>query len=191
MDTALLRSAFLFLAVQFSLLAQNNSQLAHLSGTLSDASGSGIGDVLVHARAEGSSNSLTWSAKSSPGGEYSLDLPAGRYRMQFTRPSFASREFVVDLAPGESHTLNLRLDLPQLGAVIPVVEASDQISLADVVPFVDEDLRDDSIDLGPDVRVVNGRDCHIARHREFQPAREEKNGARPENHEGFCRTLQQ
>src|SRR5207237_9871725 len=61
MNTALLRSAFLFLAVQFSLLAQNNSQLAHLSGTLSDASGSGIGDVLVHARAEGSSNSLTWS----------------------------------------------------------------------------------------------------------------------------------
>src|SRR5438105_6174053 len=137
MNTALLRSAFLFLAVQFSLLAQNNSQLAHLSGTLSDASGSGIGDVLVHARAEGSSNSLTWSAKSSPGGEYSLDLPAGRYRMQFTRPSFASREFVVDLAPGESHTLNLRLDLEPLSSNVVVTANTQPTELAHTSATVD------------------------------------------------------
>ena len=33
---------------------------------------------------------------------------------------------------------------------------------------------------------MNGRDCHIALHRELQPACEEKNGACPENHQGLC-----
>lgn len=140
MNTALLRSAFLILAllaVPFSLLAQDNPQLAHLSGTLSDASGSGIGDVLVHARAEGSSNSRSWSAKSSPGGEYSLDLPAGRYRMQFMRPSFASREFVVALAPGESRTLNLRLDLEPLSSNVVVTANTQPTELAHTSATVD------------------------------------------------------
>src|SRR5207249_11622315 len=84
------------------------SEFAHLSGTLTDANGGGIADVQVQARRDGSPSSQTWSAKSSAAGEYSLDLPAGRYRVRFTRSSFASREMVVDLAPGEPHVLSLR-----------------------------------------------------------------------------------
>lgn len=123
MKTALLRAAFFSLAVLgtgISLQAQNNSQPARLSGTLSDSNGGGIGDVQVQARRQGSANSQTWSAKSWSGGEYSLDLPAGRYRVQFARPSFAPREVIVDLAPGESHTLNLRLDLEPLSSNVVV-----------------------------------------------------------------------
>src|SRR5256886_2544787 len=47
MKTTLLRTAFLLFAVSvvsFSLQAQSNSPDAHLSGTLIDASGAGIGD---------------------------------------------------------------------------------------------------------------------------------------------------
>src|ERR1700740_3384586 len=96
----LLRTVFLALAVlalSISSRAQSNSQLAHLSGTLTDSSGSGVGGVQIQAKAEGSPNSQapdfqTVSAKSSPNGEYAVDLPPGRYRVQFTRPSFARRE---------------------------------------------------------------------------------------------------
>lgn len=129
----LLRSAFLFLAVlvlSISLQAQSNSQLAHLSGMLIDSSGAGVGDVQIQVRPGGSTNSQspnpqTWSAKSSSSGEYSLDLAPGRYRVQFTRPSFARREVIINLAPGESHTLNLRLDLEPLSSNV-VVTASTQ-----------------------------------------------------------------
>src|SRR5690349_17433639 len=124
----LFRSAFLSLAVlilSISLQAQSNSQLAHLSGTLTDSSGGAVADVQIQAKAESSPNSQSpnsraWSAKSSPNGEYSLDLPAGRYRVQFTRSSFTHRELTVNLAPGESYTFNLRLDLEPLSSNVVV-----------------------------------------------------------------------
>jgi vitamin B12 transporter len=123
MKIALVRPAFLslaVLAVSISLHAQSSSQLAHLSGTLTDSNGGGVGDVNVQASLEGSSNPRTWSTKSSPTGEYALGLPAGHYRLRFARPSFAPRELVVDLAPGESHTSNLRLDLEPLSSNVVV-----------------------------------------------------------------------
>lgn len=140
MKTAFLRSAFLSLAVLgpgISLEAQNDTRLAHLSGTLTDSNGGGITDAQVQARIEGSSNSETWSAKSSPGGEYSLDLPAGRYRVRFTRSSFASREMAIDLAPGESHTLSLSLDLAPLSSNVVVTAYTQPTELAHVPAPVD------------------------------------------------------
>jgi vitamin B12 transporter len=140
MKTALLRSAFLSLAVLgpgISLQAQNDSRFAHLSGTLSDSNGGGITDVQVEARMEGSSNSQTWLATSSPGGEYSLDLPAGRYRVRFTRSAFASREMVLDLAPGESRTLGLRLDLAPLSSNVVVTAYTQPTELAHAPAPVD------------------------------------------------------
>lgn len=133
----LLRSAFPVLAalvLAIPLQGQSNSQLAHLSGMLTDSSGAGVGDVLIQARAEGSPNSQspnsqTWSAKSSPNGEYSLDLPSGRYRVGFVRLSFALRELTVNLVPGESHTLNLRLDLEPLSSnVVVTAQAAPTLS---------------------------------------------------------------
>ena len=140
MKTAFLRSAFLSLAVLgpgISLEAQNDPRLAHLSGTLTDSNGGGITDVQVQARGEGSSNSQTWSAKSSAGGEYTLDLPAGRYHVRFTRSSFAARETVLDLAPGESHTLSLSLDLAPLSSNVVVTVYTQPTELAHVPAPVD------------------------------------------------------
>ena len=140
MKTAPVRSAFLALAVLglgISLEAQNDSGFAHLSGTLTDSNGGGITDVQVQARVEGSSNPQTWLAKSSPGGAYSLDLPAGRYHVRFTRSSFASREMVVDLAPGESHTLSLSLDLAPLSSNVVVTAYTQPTELARVPAPVD------------------------------------------------------
>jgi vitamin B12 transporter len=140
MKIFLLRSAFFSLAVLMVpvfLQAQNNSQLAHLSGTLTDSNGGGIGDVLVQARADSSPNSQTWSAKSSLGGEYSLDLPAGRYRVQFTRSSFAPRYVVLDLAPGESKTFNLRLALAPLSSNVAVTANTQPTELAHTPAQVD------------------------------------------------------
>ena len=133
----LLRSAFLALAVlvlSISLQAQNNSQLAHLSGALTDSSGSGVGEVQIQAKVQGSPNSQstnpqTWFARSSSTGEYSLDLPPGRYRVQFTRLSFARREVTVNLVPAESHTLSLRLDLEPLSSSVVVTANSQPLEI--------------------------------------------------------------
>ena len=141
----LLRSAFFALAVLvlcISLRAQNNSQLAHLSGELTDSSGSGVGEVQIQAKVQGSPNSQstnpqTWFAKSSSTGEYSLDLPPGRYRVQFTRLSFGRREVTVNLAPGESHTLNLRLDLEPLSSNVVVTANTQPTGLAQTPAPVD------------------------------------------------------
>jgi vitamin B12 transporter len=123
MKTTFLRTAFL-LAVLFpvssSIQAQSNASFAHLAGTLLDPSGGGIGDAQVLAHLDGQLNSQTWSAKSKPSGEYSLDLPGGRYRLQFARSPFVPRELVLDLAPGESRTLSLRLDLEALSSNVVV-----------------------------------------------------------------------
>jgi vitamin B12 transporter len=140
MKISLLRSALFSLAVVVVpafLQAQNNSQLAHLSGTLTDSNGGGVGDVQVHAMPESAANPQTWSANSSPSGEYVLDLPAGRYRIQFTRPSFAPREIVVDLAPGEFKTLNLRLVLAPLSSNVVVTANTQPTALAHTPAPVD------------------------------------------------------
>lgn len=123
MKTTILRTAFLLavlIAVSFSSQAQSNATIAHLSGTLLDPSGSGVGGVLVLARSDSQVSSQTWSAKSKPSGEYSLELPEGRYRVQFTRSPFAPHELVLDLAAGESHALSLRLNLEPLSSNVVV-----------------------------------------------------------------------
>jgi vitamin B12 transporter len=132
MKTIFLRTAFLSLAVfavSFSLPAQNNSPDAHITGTLSDASGAGVGGVQVTARPEGQSEGETWSATSAATGEYSLSLPAGRYHVQFQRPPFVTRDFVIELAPGVSRTITFRLDLERLSSSV-IVTAQAEPTLA-------------------------------------------------------------
>jgi vitamin B12 transporter len=123
MKTSLLRTALLSLAVlatSFPLQAQKNPPEAHLTGTVVDASGGGVGGVQVTARLEDQHNSQTWSATSSAFGEYSLTVPPGRYHIQFSRPPFVPRHFFLDLSAGESHTLNFRLDLERLSSNVVV-----------------------------------------------------------------------
>jgi vitamin B12 transporter len=132
MKSTLLRTAFLFFAVSvssYSLQAQSNSPAAHLSGILSDANGGGVGAAQITARLEGQPIAQVWSAISTAAGEYSLSVPPGRYHVQFNRPPFVPRDFVLDLAAGVSRTLGLRLDLEPLSSNV-VVTAQAEPTLA-------------------------------------------------------------
>src|SRR5208337_3002870 len=63
-----LRSAIFllfFLAVSISAKAQNQSSNAHLSGTILDSSGAGIGAVNVTAQLEGNTTAQLWKTSSS------------------------------------------------------------------------------------------------------------------------------
>lgn len=146
MNTTLFRTAFLsfaVFAVSFSSQAQSNSSEAQLSGKLTDLSGYGVGNVQVTARPEGQPNPQTWSATSTPAGEYSLSLPAGRYHVRFTRPPFISRDFVLDLSPGESRTLSFRLDLERLSSSVVVTAEAEPILAQETSASVTVLTRDD------------------------------------------------
>lgn len=147
MKTTLLRTLFLSFAVfalSFSLAAQSTTPEAHLSGVLLDSSGAGVGGVQVTARPEGLPNPQTWSATSTPAGEYLLSFPPGHYHIQFTRPPFVPRVFVLDLSPGESRGLSFRLDLEHLSSSVVVTAQAEptlaQKSSASVAIFTREEI---------------------------------------------------
>jgi hypothetical protein len=123
-------SPFSFLAVFFlsavstKAAPQSQSNNAHLAGTLTDPSGAPVGEVQITAQPEASSTGPSVSAASSNDGTYSLSLPAGRYRLRFSRSSFTARETVLTLAPGESRVLNLHLDLEPLSSSVIVTAQS-------------------------------------------------------------------
>jgi vitamin B12 transporter len=155
MKTILLRTAFFsvaVLAVSFTLQAQSNPQDAHLSGTLLDTSGGGVGGVRVTARVEGQPSSQTWSAMSTAAGEYSLTLPPGRYYIQFNRSPFVPREFVLDLAPSESRLVSFRLDLERLSSNV-VVTAQAEPTLAEETSASVSVFTRDEIDRRPSVSL--------------------------------------
>lgn len=103
-----------------NLQAQSNYSDAHLSGTIVDAGGSAIPNVRVAVQLEGAINATVCSATSKPDGSYALAFPQGRYRIRFVQPAFVTREFTLELAPGESRKLDLRLDLATLSSSVIV-----------------------------------------------------------------------
>ena len=119
-------SAFLLAAI-CSAQAQSNSPDAHLTGTLLDSSGGGIGGVFVTAQLDGNPAAPIWRATSATDGTYDLTLPAGRYHVAFSRPPFAPRDFIVTLSPGERHKLDSQLELQRLSSrVVVTAEAEPQ-----------------------------------------------------------------
>jgi vitamin B12 transporter len=132
MKTTLLRTAFLFFvvfAVSVSLQAQNNSNDAHLSGRLTDLSGYGVGNVKVTAYLENGTNARVWPAASSPDGEYLLVAPPGRYHVHFQHPSFVARDLVLDLAPAENRSLDLRLEIERVSENVVVTANAQPLEL--------------------------------------------------------------
>jgi len=103
---------------------QSQSDKASLIGTLTDPSGAPVAEVQIIAQPEPSSAGQPVSVASSTGGSYSLSLPAGRYRLRFSRASFATREIALTLASGESRVLSLRLDLEPLSSSVIVTAQS-------------------------------------------------------------------
>jgi vitamin B12 transporter len=119
-----LLAAFFVPAVSSKATPQSQSNNAHLAGTLTDPSGAPVAEVQITAAPENSSAGKAVAAVSSSGGSYSMSLPAGRYRLRFSRSSFASREIVLTLASGESRVLNLHLDLEPLSDSVIVTAQS-------------------------------------------------------------------
>ena len=133
MKTNLLRSAFfsfVFLVVSISLQAQANLSEARVSGKLTDLSGYGVGNVRITAQLENDTNARTWSASSTDDGAYLLVVPPGRYRIHFQRSSFVPREFVIDLAAAENHTLDLRLEIERLSENVVVTANAQPLEIA-------------------------------------------------------------
>jgi vitamin B12 transporter len=132
MKRIILRTAFplvFLLVVCKTLSPQSNSPETHLSGTLLDASGAGVGGVKVSAQLAGVAAAPVWTATSLTDGTYALSFPAGRYQMQYARAPFAGRTFILELAPGESRNLNLRLELEIFSSRV-VVTAQAEPTLA-------------------------------------------------------------
>ena len=132
MKTTLLRTALLFFAVSvvsFYLQAQNSPPDAHLSGTLIDASGAGVGGARVTAQLEGVSSARVWAATSSADGAYTLTFSPGRYHVQFVRSPFVSCDFILDFTANQQRTIDVQLQLERLAASV-VVTAQAEPTLA-------------------------------------------------------------
>lgn len=112
--------AFLALAFSFSLQAQSNSPDARVSGTVLDSSGAVVQGVRITAQPESSPNGAILAAASAADGSYSLAFPAGRYLIQFRHESFESRDFTLDFAAGQSHQLDVRLELARFSSSVVV-----------------------------------------------------------------------
>jgi vitamin B12 transporter len=145
MKTILLRTVFLLFAVSaagFSLQAQSNSSDARLSGRLTDLSGYGIGNVKITAQLENNPNARIWSATSSPDGAYLVTVPPGRYLIHFQHPSFAARDFHLDLTAGETRSLDLRLEIERLSDNVVVTANAEPLESSRTAAPVDEITRE-------------------------------------------------
>lgn len=122
--------ASLLLSLNSQASPQSQNSDAHLFGTLSDPSGSPVGEVQIVAQPESASASPV-SATSSSSGAYSLNLPPGTYHLRFSRESFAAREVAVTLAAGESRIVDLQLSLQPLSDSVVVTAQTVPISVDD------------------------------------------------------------
>jgi len=132
MKASFLRTIFLLFTVSvlsFSLQAQTNPSEAHLSGRLTDLSGYGVGNVKVTAQLESAANAQVWSTASAADGTYLLTVPPGRYRIHFQRASFIPRDFVLDLAANENHSLDLRLEIERVSENVVVTANAQPLEL--------------------------------------------------------------
>src|SRR5579863_10403423 len=121
-----IRIRFLFLLAASLVLVtspglpQSNSTDEKLSGSITDPAGAAIPGAHITAESANSSGAAKLSAVSSADGTYTLTLPAGRYRVYVSQESFITRDLVVELAAGESRTVNLRLALQPLSSSVAV-----------------------------------------------------------------------
>ncbi|HXT26828.1 MAG TPA: TonB-dependent receptor [Candidatus Eisenbacteria bacterium] len=124
--------------------AQSSSPDAQLKGTLLDASGAGVGGVQIVAQLAKDRQSHLWKASSTTDGAYTLTLPPGNYHVVFQRKPFVNREFDLALtSPGETRTLDLRLDLERLSSSVVVTAQAQPLQIQQTTAPVDVITRDD------------------------------------------------
>ncbi|HEV3253676.1 MAG TPA: TonB-dependent receptor [Candidatus Acidoferrales bacterium] len=110
----------------------NAQTVARLTGSLSDPSGASVSKAVVTATSLENS-ARTAHAVSGPDGRFTLELAPGRYRVKIVRASFENVEEEFNLAPGETHEWNARMQLARLAATV-VVSAEAQPTPAENVP---------------------------------------------------------
>jgi len=116
----LLLLAALLVFVASPAVPQSKFTNANLSGNITDPTGAAISGARINAESADGRNASAVSTRSSADGTYQLALPAGRYRVHISQGSFVSRDLVVELAPGESRTVNLQLVLQSLSSSVAV-----------------------------------------------------------------------
>ncbi len=129
--------AFFLLASSFNSQAQSNSSSAQLSGQITDASGYGIVSVRVVATREEPNSPQTTLTTSSAEGSYTLSLLPGTYRIRFENAAFVPRDLTIQLVPGESRKLDLRLDISQLAENVVVTANAQPLELSQTPASVD------------------------------------------------------
>jgi vitamin B12 transporter len=118
---------YLLCASAARVFPQSQPADAHINGHLTDPSGAGVGGVRVTAQLENTADAPVWSATSSTDGAYDLSVPPGRYRVHFSRDTFAPRDVTVELEPGTTHTLNFRMELQPLSDRVLVTAEAEPI----------------------------------------------------------------
>jgi len=90
--------AFLFLLSALVLIVAPSSAIphpqnsgAHVTGTITDPSGSAIAGAQIVAKAGGASSSQLVTTVSAFDGSYALALPPGVYQLKFAHHSFTTR----------------------------------------------------------------------------------------------------
>jgi vitamin B12 transporter len=130
--------AFLLAVISPSFVfAQNNPPDGHLSGTITDKSGAGVGGVHVSAQIENEPQGNIWKATSTTDGEFSLTLPPGKYRIVLARSPFARREYFFEFAVGDTKTLDVRMELEQLSASVVVTAEAEPLQVQQTTAPVD------------------------------------------------------
>jgi outer membrane cobalamin receptor len=121
-------SAWLSFVVAARAFPQSQPSNAHLSGTVTDPSGSGVSGAKITAQLVGTS-AIPVATESTFGGSFGLALPPGRYHIVLTRDSFLTWETDITLPSGETTKLTLRLELAPLsssvivtGQIAPTIE---------------------------------------------------------------------
>jgi vitamin B12 transporter len=131
---------FLLLLTEFLpcfSFAQNILPDAHLTGTITDSSGAGVGGVHVRAQNENEPQGNIYKATSTTDGEFTLALPPGKYHVTLMRVPFATREYDLEFAGGETRTLDVRMELERLSASVVVTAQAEPLQVQQSTAPVD------------------------------------------------------
>jgi len=117
------------LVVSFSAQSQHNSREARLTGRITDASGSGVGEVRINAKPMPAASSTVFSTSSSPDGAYSLSLPPGRYEIYVEHRSFVTRNLTIELGASENRSVDISLRIEPISENVVVTANAQPVSI--------------------------------------------------------------
>ncbi|MBI3404135.1 MAG: TonB-dependent receptor [Acidobacteria bacterium] len=130
-----LRIVFSILTLLFLIVSTIEAQSSGtLRGTVTDPTGAAIPSAEISAQQLDPAGNNPLQVKSGPDGHFSMELPAGRYRVrvQTQRSSFARTEKEFILNAGENREWNVRLELEKMSATV-IVSAEAQPAHAEDV----------------------------------------------------------